>query len=294
MARRGRTRNPHRVWPFPAAGLALAVVLAVVPAQPFWVGGWPMKGPFGAFTWGASLFSLGLAFTLLLLAIALWVRRSRGSGPVVRRVLTAASGFGLLALAAFASAERGDLIERNPALALALALLAVVALRALVLRASRPPAPATAASPLIESPAPPAIAPGAARLSRLSVLLVVAGCVLGVVVLFFACGAVVRLVGPGVGTELTVRRPAPFFWGESAYFDYAARRAAGADVSDYLRPPPGGDGKAVRHAVLPAGAKIVIKGWLDGGAEVKVCHDPGGHLLGEWGYVYLRDLDVAE
>jgi hypothetical protein len=82
----------------------------------------------------------------------------------------------------------------------------------------------------------------------------------------------------GVGTVVTVRHPSPFFWAESAYFDDLAHR----DVAPE------------RRALLPAGARLLIKGRVTQGALVRVTHDPAGLLSGEFGYVRLRDLDVAE
>jgi hypothetical protein len=199
------------------------------------------------------------------------------------RVLLATTTFGFIGLAAFLAARHGDLIERQPLLALAFALLGVVTLRALAVRIARTGAAATSGT------VPDAVV---ARSRVPSPVWVVAGCVVGAVALFFACGAVVRLISPRVGTKVVIRQPVPFFWSESAYFEYAARRVRGAKVSADQRAPANEDPESSRSAILAAGTKVVIKGWVENGAQVQVDHDPDGRLRGEWGYVYLRDLDV--
>jgi hypothetical protein len=108
--------------------------------------------------------------------------------------------------------------------------------------------------------------------------------------LLLAAGLAVRWLGPGLGLVLTAPRDVPIFWGESAYFEYDAVRKSGGDAAAYLRAPEPGSPDAARRAVLPAGSRLAVKGWLDGGAEVRVEHDPAGRLAGEWGYVRLRDV----
>ena len=92
--------------------------------------------------------------------------------------------------------------------------------------------------------------------------------------LFFACGALVRSIGPGPGVVLTVRKPSPFFWAESAYYDELADRAVAPD----------------RRALLPVGSRVEIKSQVTAGVQVRVVHDPAGKLGDELGYVRLRDL----
>jgi hypothetical protein len=112
---------------FPTLGFMGAIVLTLIPHQPLSVADWPLKGPFGLFTWGAWFACTGLAFTLLLLAIASRLRpRPRAA---LGRLVVVAATFGLLALAAYGTAARADLIERYPPVALALALAFLVALR---------------------------------------------------------------------------------------------------------------------------------------------------------------------
>jgi hypothetical protein len=94
-----------------------------------------VRGPFGAFTWSAWFVSGGLGVTLLFLAVALGLRRRRAAGVVVLgRVVPAALAFGLVAVASYAAAARADRIAQHPAVALAVALAGLVALRAAVAR----------------------------------------------------------------------------------------------------------------------------------------------------------------
>src|SRR4051812_42816280 len=122
MGRWGR-----RSWAYAAAGLAVGLGLAGVPGVPS-PAGWPARGPFGAFTWGACFLSTALAVTLLLVGAAAWARGGAPMPREARRVVWAAAGFALLAALAYAAAARVDLIERQPLAALALALAAAVAL----------------------------------------------------------------------------------------------------------------------------------------------------------------------
>jgi hypothetical protein len=242
----------------------MALVLAVAPGPPFSLERWPLSGPFGAFTWGSWVASTGLAFSMLLLAAVLGFRRSRAEG--VGRSLTAALGFGLVAVASFLAADQADLIERSPVLALVAALALVGLLRLLMTRVARKSA--AAREPIESRPFVPA---------RWRVPFGVATGLAGLVALFFLCGEAVRMVGPRVGSIVTVRRPAQFFWAESAYFDALARREVAPE----------------RRALLPPGATLQIKGWVKRGALVRVAHDPSGGLADEVGYVRLNDLDLG-
>jgi hypothetical protein len=135
MSRRVRRGKGVEVWRFPALGFTAAAAAAAVPGSPVGPEGWPVRGAFGVFTWAAWFASAGLAVTLLLLAAALAARRGRAArGVVLGRVLPAALTFGLLAVAAFAAAARADRIERSPAVALAVAVAGLVALRAVAAR----------------------------------------------------------------------------------------------------------------------------------------------------------------
>jgi hypothetical protein len=128
-------------WQFPAAGFALATLMAVAPGSPLAVEQWPVRGPFGAFTWLACASSTALGLTLLLLAPA--TRRHRGNAG---RIAMAAAAFGLLALGAYTAAARADRIERNPLVALAIAVAGLVLLRIVAgrLTEQRTPAPGQA------------------------------------------------------------------------------------------------------------------------------------------------------
>jgi hypothetical protein len=105
-------------------------------------------------------------------------------------------------------------------------------------------------------------------------------------VLFVAAGTAVRWLGPGFGLVIETTKPAPIFWGESAFFDYEELVKSKRDTAAYFQPPGPGSPDLGRRAVLPAGTKLSIKG----GAEVRVEHDPGGKLVGEWGYVRIDDV----
>jgi hypothetical protein len=109
-------------------------------------------------------------------------------------------------------------------------------------------------------------------------------------VLFVAAGTAIRWLGPGFGLVIETTKPAPIFWGESAFFDYEELVKSKRDTAAYLQPPGPGSPDLGRRAVLPAGTKLSIKGWVEGGAEVRVEHDPGGKLVGEWGYVRIDDV----
>ena len=136
MGGRGRGSRGRDLWGFPAAGLAAAGLIAATPGSPLGPERWPLKGPFGAFTWLACFLSIGLGVTLLLVAIGLGFRRGRGA--VLGRTVPAALAFGLLALAAYAAAARADRIARNPAVALAVALAVLAALRVVTSRFTPP------------------------------------------------------------------------------------------------------------------------------------------------------------
>jgi hypothetical protein len=264
MVRPGRTRD--RLWLIPVAGWTLALVLAVAPGPPFSLDRWPLSGPFGAFTWGSWVASTGLAFSMLLLAAVLWFRRGRGQTEGVGRLLTAALAFGLVALASFVAADRAEVIERSPVLALVVALALAALLRMLMARVAR--RSLVAREPIEARPLVPA---------RWRVPLGVAIGLAGLIALFFICGEAVRMVEPRVGSIVTVRRPALFFWAESAYFDALARREVAPE----------------RQALLPAGATLQIKGWVKRGVLARVAHDPSGSLADEIGYVRLGDLDLG-
>ena len=88
------------------------------------------------------------------------------------------------------------------------------------------------------------------------------------------------MIGPSLGDELSVGRPAPLFRSEESFFEYLARRDDAGPTSD----PQG------RGDVLDKGSRVEVKGYLDGGLEVRVVHDPSGRLQGEWGYVRPDDL----
>jgi hypothetical protein len=104
-----------------------AIIVTLVPGQPLSVRDWPLQGVFGIFTWATWFSCTGLAFTLVLLALALRIRPMRDG--VISRVWIAALLFGALASAAFAAAARADLIERYPALALIVSIGVLFAVR---------------------------------------------------------------------------------------------------------------------------------------------------------------------
>jgi hypothetical protein len=162
------------VWRFPASGFAAAMLLAVVPGSPLAVSDWPLRGPFGAFTWIACFVSTGLCLTLVLLAMS----PARGVGG--SRVVMAGLAFGLLALGSYAAAARADRIVQSPLAALTLVLAGLFVLRAVAVRVvgsiagARPPA----------APSPPLIvkAPGTLR-TALTGLALAAALAIGVAAL---------------------------------------------------------------------------------------------------------------
>jgi hypothetical protein len=109
-------------------------------------------------------------------------------------------------------------------------------------------------------------------------------------VLFVAAGTAFRWLGPGLGLVIETKRPTPIFWEESAFFDYEGLVKSKRDTAAYFQPPGPGSPDLGRRAVLPPGARLSIKGWVEGGSEVRVEHDPGGKLVGEWGYVRIEDV----
>lgn len=123
------------VWRFPATGFAATAAVVAAPGSPLGPAGWPVRGPFGAFTWGAWFVSAGLAATLFLLAAGTAARHGRAArGLVTGRALPAALAYGLLALASFTAASQAEQIRRTPAAALAAALTALVLFRAAAAR----------------------------------------------------------------------------------------------------------------------------------------------------------------
>lgn len=306
MAWRAGGGGGWRAWAYPAVGFGAALALTSMPGLPFAAVHWPARGPFGAFTWAAWFVSTGLAVTLGLLGAELHgpsaagrarVRVRRGGPARAGRVLAAAAGFALLAGLAYAAASRVELIQRHPLGALALAVLALAAMRGLAFFATRPgpaaPGP-PAAGPEPSRPraasAPAADDDGPDAMPRWASLLATA--MAGLLVLVVAAGAAMRWLGPGLGLTLTITHPTPIFWADTSYFEYDAARRAGADPAPYLRPPEPGGVEAARRGVLPPGVRLAIKGWVDDGVQVRVEHDPGspGKLVGEWGYVRLRDV----
>lgn len=293
MAR--RVAGGWRTWACLVFGLGAAIGLACVPGLPFGPGRWPAGGPFGGFTWGAWLVSTGLALTLGAL----------GAAPrqPVSRVRAGAAGFGLLAVLAYLAAARVDLIERYPVVALGLAALALMTLRRLV-RAVLRPVGAAAAGRVRPAARQAGSGSGAevddqgetdderAPLAMPRWASVLATVMAGLLVLVVALGVAVQWLGPGLGLSLTTTRPAPLFHDESTFFEYEAARRGGADVGPYLRPPAPDSVDAARRTVLPAGARLSIKGWVEVGIQVRVERDPtpGAPLVGEWGYVRLRDV----
>lgn len=298
--------GPWTRWGALGAGLVVGLGLTLAPGSPFSAAPWPRNGPFGVFTWAACLVSASLAVLAGVASAALALRR-RG-GPVgagltgAGRLGLIALAFALLSLASFATAARADLIERNPAAALVPALALLVILRALTRAARRPgPSEAEADAPARRWPfsgrAPAAreisdgddpdseAKPEAPRWLR---VLATGAAVLFVLVL--GAGLAVRWLGPGLGLVLTAPRAIPIFWGETTFFEYDTARRAGSDVSAYFHDPEPGSTAAARRAVLRPGSRLAVKGWLDGGAEVRVERDPGGRLQGEWGYVRLGDV----
>jgi hypothetical protein len=103
-----------------------------VPGSPVGPGRWPLRGPFGAFTWGAWVVCSGLAVALLVLGVSLAARgRGARAAAAAGRVCRGSAGFALLAASAYGAAARADLVESHPVAALALAVAALVALRRL-------------------------------------------------------------------------------------------------------------------------------------------------------------------
>lgn len=265
------------VWGFPAAGLGTAVVFTMIPGHVCSIDQWPVSGPFGAFTWGAFVVSMGLSLTLIFVALELW-RRSRGRSEKRRGLgrLVAASGlFAMLAVLAVAAAARIDFLESHPAIALGLSLAAVVGLGTLTQRLS-----AVSADEPDDEAVSLRIRIRDGMKSGLKPLL---GFVLiyGGFWLLVTLGISSKWFGPAFGDVLTLQRPTVIYWSESAYFDDAAFRLA----------DPKSDVGQTRYRFLPEGSRVEIKKWVDGGYEVVVKHDPKGISNGEWGYIRARDFD---
>jgi hypothetical protein len=158
------TRRTGVVWRFPATGFAAATVLGVAPGSPLSAGDWPLRGPFGAFTWSACFVTTGLGLTLLLLAAALELGR-RARPALARRAAAAAGAFGLLALAAFTAASQADRIERDPLPSLAVAVAALAGMQAFAARLTARPGGGRAALKALAAAVVVALAASAAALA---------------------------------------------------------------------------------------------------------------------------------
>src|SRR5437588_12831618 len=100
-------RRTWAVWGYPAAGFAAAGLAAAVPGSPLGPGGWPLRGPFGAFTWSAWFVSTALGVTLAFLAAGLALRRGRAArGALAGRVAPAGGACGGRAAPAHPAAAR--------------------------------------------------------------------------------------------------------------------------------------------------------------------------------------------
>ena len=266
------------VWGFPAAGLGTAVVFTMIPGHVGSLDQWPAGGPFGAFTWGAFVVSLGLALTLIFLALELGRRSWIGAERSVRlgRVLAASGLFAMMAVLAFAAAARIDFLETHPGFSFVLAcgVLAILA-----------PLTDSLNAPAEDLEADDNSTPTRARIYEI----VQSGYkpILGFVLVFggfwllVAIGTHMKWLGPAFGDVITFDRPVVIYWSESAYFDDAANR-----LND-----PKSDASQTRFRFLPEGSKVEIKRWVNGGYEVAVQHDPKGISNGESGYIRARDIE---